>query len=450
MSDFVVKAGLDLPIAGSAQGTEIQTLAMPAQVAITPPDYPGYKIRLAVKEGDSVQAGQALGYAKLYPDMKFTSPAAGKVVEIRRGHRRSIEAVVVETAEGGTLDHGALDLAAIAALGADGVKARLLAGGAWLMLRAKPLARIANPQKSPKAILVSAMETGPNCAAVDVLLEGREAELAAGFAALKQLAPTLHLTHAKSGVPAALKQISELQTHSFSGPHPAGDAEFQINKVCSPGTDQQVWFCRAVDVADMGALLLNGKASTRSRIAVVGDVAKPLYVEATNGSPVADLLAAAGGSNDETRLIGGSVLTGRGLEGSDFLGYGAHTLSVLREGGVREFMGWLGLGANKFSNHRLFLSSFLPSKKRSMTTDVHGAHRALVPIGSYNRVVDSDIEPNYLMKAILCEDIEEMLALGLLEMSQEEAALCTVVCPSKINYSQILQDGWLQYEKETA
>jgi Na+-transporting NADH:ubiquinone oxidoreductase subunit NqrA len=43
-----------------------------------------------------------------------------------------------------------------------------------------------------------------------------------------------------------------------------------------------------------------------------------------------------------------------------------------------------------------------------------------------------------------------MLALGLLEMSREEAALCTVVCPSKINYSQILEQGWLQFEKETA
>ena len=37
------------------------------------------------------------------------------------------------------------------------------------------------------------------------------------------------------------------------------------------------------------------------------------------------------------------------------------------------------------------------------------------------------------MKAILCEDIEEMLALGLLGNGREEAALCSVVCPSKIS-----------------
>ena len=162
MSDFVLKAGLDLPIAGGVQSAAVETLAAPSHVAVTPPDYPGYKMRLAVKEGDVVQAGQPLGYAKLYPDMKFVSSAAGKVVEIRRGARRSIQAVVVEVAGEGAVDHGALSLEAVAGLGAEGVKARLLAGGAWLMLRSKPLARIADPEQAPVAILVAATETGPS------------------------------------------------------------------------------------------------------------------------------------------------------------------------------------------------------------------------------------------------------------------------------------------------
>jgi Na+-transporting NADH:ubiquinone oxidoreductase subunit A len=72
----------------------------------------------------------------------------------------------------------------------------------------------------------------------------------------------------------------------------------------------------------------------------------------------------------------------------------------------------------------------------------------MVPIGSYEKVVNTDIEPVFLLRAILAEDIEEMVNLGLLEMSQEEAALCTFVCPSKINFSEALQKGWAQYERE--
>lgn len=448
MSDFTFKRGLDVPISGAAQGAVIR-VDDPASVAVTPPDYKGNKMRLAVKVGARVEAGQPLGYAKTCPQIKFVSPAAGEVVEIRRGHRRAIEAVVVACGAGGEVDHGAV--ADIAALGADGVKARLLAGGLWPLLRSKPLAGIADPDVAPVALLVSAHQTGPNCADPQRLLEGREKELVAGFAALAQLAPVVHLCCAPSGPPAALAGISGLTIHRFSGPHPAGDPETQINFVCPPAADQRVWFCRTVDVADFGALLLSGKTPTRARVAVVGAVASPSYLDAVVGSPVVDLVAAAGGSGDASvRIVGGSVLTGRTLGVDNFLGQGGHTLSVIAEGGTRHFLGWLNPGAAAFSNHRFFLSALLPRKDRPLNTAVHGGPRALVPIGSYNRVVPSDIEPNFLMKAILCEDIEAMLALGLLEMSREEAALCTVVCPSKINYSEILGRGWAQYEKETA
>jgi len=245
--------------------------------------------------------------------------------------------------------------------------------------------------------------------------------------------------------------VQGVETHSFSGPHPAGDPEVQINFVCSPGAEQIVWFCRAVDVADMGALLLSGELPRTTRVVVAGGVNKPNYVAVQTGAPVADLLAAAGGADaDAHRIVGGSVLTGRALEANGYLAQGVHTMSVVPEGGKREFMGWLDPGANKFSNHRMYLSKLFGGKRFRLTTDTHGGPRALIPIGSYKKVVPSDIEPDYLMKAILCEDIEEMLGLGLLEMSREEAALCTVVCPSKINYSQILERGWRQYQKETA
>ena len=125
MSDYVLKAGLDLPIAGGVHSADVESLAPSSHVAVTPPDYPGFKMRLAVKEGDTVQAGAPLGFAKLRPDMKFVSPAGGRVVEIRRGARRSIQAVVVEVNSAESVDHGALDAGAIASLGADGVKAQI-------------------------------------------------------------------------------------------------------------------------------------------------------------------------------------------------------------------------------------------------------------------------------------------------------------------------------------
>ena len=57
----------------------------------------------------------------------------------------------------------------------------LLAGLAFSLFYAimgLPLARIADPEQAPVAILVAATETGPNCADPEVLLEGRELDLA--------------------------------------------------------------------------------------------------------------------------------------------------------------------------------------------------------------------------------------------------------------------------------
>ena len=97
MSDYVLKAGLDLPIAGGVQSAGVESLAPSSHVAVTPPDYPGFKCDWLSKRGFGSSPG-ALGLRKDASNMKFVSPASGRVVEIRR--LASIQAVVVEVAQG--------------------------------------------------------------------------------------------------------------------------------------------------------------------------------------------------------------------------------------------------------------------------------------------------------------------------------------------------------------
>ena len=53
------------------------------------------------------------------------------------------------------------------------------------------------------------------------------------------------------------------------------------------------------------------------------------------------------------------------------------------------------------------------------------------------------------MKALAAGDLEESISMGMLEFSEEEAALCTYICPSKIEFDVLLQKGLDLYEKET-
>ena len=73
----------------------------------------------------------------------------------------------------------------------------------------------------------------------------------------------------------------------------------------------------------------------------------------------------------------------------------------------------------------------------------------MVPIGAYDRVVATpDILPEFLFKSIVAGDLEESIQLGLLDMTEEEAALCTYICPSKIEFDVLLREGIALYEKE--
>jgi Na+-transporting NADH:ubiquinone oxidoreductase subunit A len=52
-----------------------------------------------------------------------------------------------------------------------------------------------------------------------------------------------------------------------------------------------------------------------------------------------------------------------------------------------------------------------------------------------------DIMPNPLYRSILAADIEEMTQLGILECDDEDFALCSFACPSKIDVSATIRKG---------
>jgi Na+-transporting NADH:ubiquinone oxidoreductase subunit A len=52
-----------------------------------------------------------------------------------------------------------------------------------------------------------------------------------------------------------------------------------------------------------------------------------------------------------------------------------------------------------------------------------------------------DILPTYLIKSILADDIDEMEALGIYEVIEEDLALCEFVDVSKHDIQEIVREG---------
>ncbi len=82
------------------------------------------------------------------------------------------------------------------------------------------------------------------------------------------------------------------------------------------------------------------------------------------------------------------------------------------------------------------------------TTAAHGSLRAIIPVESYEKVMPLDILPGYLLRALAVDDIDEAEKLGCLELEEEDLALCSFVCPSKINHSVNLRKNLTLIEKE--
>jgi Na+-transporting NADH:ubiquinone oxidoreductase subunit A len=137
------------------------------------------------------------------------------------------------------------------------------------------------------------------------------------------------------------------------------------------------------------------------------------------------------------------VLTGTNIGKSGHLGFFDHLITVIPEGDYYEFLGWIKPTFNKLSIHRAFgLLSFLnPRKEFVVDSNTHGEPRAFVQTGIFEKVTPMDILPTYLLKAIIAEDFDEMEALGIYEVIEEDLALCEFVDVSKHNVQELVREG---------
>ena len=143
------------------------------------------------------------------------------------------------------------------------------------------------------------------------------------------------------------------------------------------------------------------------------------------------------------RVISGNVLTGTKIEKDGHVGFYDQLVSVIPEGDQHEFLGWIAPSAEKLSLSRAWgLFSFLNYKKEFvLDSNTKGEPRAFVQTGVFEKVTPMDVLPTHLIKAIIAEDFDDMEALGIYEVIEEDLALCEFVDVSKHQVQAILREG---------
>lgn len=444
----VIKRGLDLPIAGKpVQKVELAKLV--TQVALIGDDYVGMKPTMMVAEGDTVKLGQPVFEDKKNPGVLFTSPASGRVLEVVRGAKRKFESLVIAVEGDDAVQFDTLGDRGVADANREQITSALLASGLWTALRARPYGKTAVPGGSPKAIFVQAMDTNPLAADPTLALAGRESQFILGLTALTKLTDGTVFVCKSPQAQVPGEGINRVRVESFGGPHPAGLPGTHIHFLEPVGPGKVVWYLNLQDVIAIGALFETGRLDPRRVVSLAGPrVKNPRVLETRLGANL-DQLTESELEGDNNRIISGSVLCGRHAKSPvNFLGRYANQVSVLEEGNKRDFLGWQKPGFDKFSTTRVFAAAMLKNRLFSMTTSTEGSERAMVPLGTYERVMPLDILPTQLLRALIVRDTDSAQQLGVLELEEEDLALCTFVCPGKYEYGSILRDNLRQIEIE--
>lgn len=439
-----LKKGLDIKIMGEAPIDAPPCEVAAKTCAVVPDDFTGLIPKAVVAQGDIVKKGSPVIIDKNNADIALVAPIAGVVREIVRGERRKILRVVIDADNSNeALKFDTTDLD-------DTSKARklLMQSGLWAEMRQRPYDIIPNAEATPRDIFVTAFDSAPLAPNYDYILNNVHDELCEGVKLLKSLTPGNVYVATRSQ--SSLQPIPGAIMVSVEGRHPAGNAGIQAANIAPVNKGETIWALDAITLCRIGHLITTGEVDTSVIVAITGsEITTPQYCKTDKGVEISSLINGNTTRDRHLRIISGNVLTGQAITADDFLRFPYRQVTVIPEGDdVAEFMGWASMSPRKMSVSRSFPGHFLFGKLFTPDARLLGSRRAMIMSGEYDKVLPMDIYAEYLLKAIISRNIDQMEALGIYEVAPEDFALCEYVDTSKIEIQKIVREGLDYLRKE--
>ncbi len=440
---FRLRRGLDLCLEGRPYNL-LDEAPLPRHYAVKPLDFKFVRPKLLKRPGDRVLAGEPVAFDRKRPEIKFSAPVSGEVIDIVRGPKRRIEAIrILADAEPEYVDFGPADPHA---LSREQIVERLLNSGLWVAIRQRPFGIIANPADRPSSIFISGFDTAPLAADLHFIMQHHDPALfQAGLDILRRLTDgPVHLNvDGSKPLPPAYAEAQGVERNTFYGPHPAGNVGVQIHHIDPVVGDKKVWYVGPQDVVAIGRLFVEGRMMPRRIVAVAGNGATVRkYYETLAGASIETLVQGKIATDRPLRYISGNLFNGTRIDPDGYLGFYDHQVTVIFEVDEPEFLGWM-----MPEKPRPTVWNAFPWKLLGETcyddydTSMNGEERPFVASGIYEKVLPMDIFPEFLARAIIARDFDKMEQLGIREVVEEDLATCEFICPSKQPFQQIIHQG---------
>ncbi len=450
MAEFKIKKGFDIKVLGKP-APHIEDYTDAQLFAVYPSEFEGLKPRLKIAAGDTVKRGEVLFENKKNEKMLFRSPCCGTIKAVNLGTRRAPMEILIERAEQEdrvTFETYTRDT--VGKLSREQVVDHLLNTGMWPLIKQRPFSKIADPESTPKAIFINAANSAPFQADFSLVLKGDEEAFQTGINALSNL--TEGKVYLCKSAGSEIPDFGNAESHTFSGKYPSGNTSVHINRISPILPHDTVYTLAAQDVILIGKLLVTGELPRTKVVALAGPAVKEefrKYYRVPLGANLQPLFEKAIDSRIEVRIINGNILWGDSISANSGVRYYGSEFFVLEEDRSRHLMGWTMPGLLQYSSHRVNLSTLLcKAKSWKLGTSLNGSHRAMVVTGWMDRHQPLNIMTDYLIRAALAHDTDEMVQLGILETDPEDFALAAFVDPHKTDVCGIIKTGLQEIEEE--
>lgn len=440
---IISKKGFDIPLEGKPEAKNLEVSVY--RFAVNPANFKGISPipKVLVEIGDSVKAGDPIFYDKSQPDLIFSAPVSGEIVEIKRGDKRAINEIVILADK--TQQFKTFEKLTIATASREELVKSLASSGLMTLFLQRPFNILPQLDIIPRDIFISTFDTAPLAPDLSYTMKGQEIAFQAGCETLSKLTSgKVYLGldgNGDSDADSIFTGVPGVEKYYFRGKHPIGNVGIQIHHIKPISPEDKVWTINVQDVAIIGKFMLEGIVDQSRTLAITGAELKNTgYVRIPFGASVSDLLSSEDVSSDH-RIISGDVLSGTQVSKDGFVSFYDDQITVVAEGKDYELFGWLLPLDMRPSVSKTFPSTLLGGVASAANTNNRGEKRAFVVTGEYDRLLPMDILPQQLFKAIVINDVEKMENLGIHELVEEDVALCEFGCTSKQPLQSILRSG---------
>ncbi|WP_081691638.1 hypothetical protein [Cucumibacter marinus] len=401
-----LRRGLTVPFKGEPSQIVDRNLAVD-RIGLLGHDHGPIRAEVLVAAGEQVAVGTPVYRSRARQELLFCAPVSGTVERIEIGaRRRFVEMSIIADGEDRRLDFDTS-----AADTPEGLRSLLLASGQWPALRARPFERIADPDGTPKALFVTAMDTAPHAPDPAPIIAERSQDFARGLAAMLLLTETpVYLC--QPDIEPLARSSEHLKVVRFTGLHPAGLVGTHIARLQPPGDGETVWHIGYQDVIAIGHLLNTSRIDPYRIVSLSGPgVDNPRLVQVPLGADL-HALARPNLTPGAKTILSGAVTGGRE---STFLGRHDRQVTVVPRAPARQHH-WL-----------------IEALRRVQTA------AAFIPTQALEQTLGSGAPVTPLLRALSIGDAEAAQKLGCLHMAEEDLALASYVTGGTTDFGQKLR-----------